>query len=58
MGKELASPLVQEAADALERKGMSGYLLLCLLGFDSPVLVPASHSPSEHHLSLLHMANR
>lgn len=54
MGKELASPLVQEAADVLERKGMSGYLLLCLLGFDSPVLVPASHSPSEHHLSLLH----
>lgn len=52
MGKELASPLVQEAADVLERKGMSGYLLLCLLGFDSPVLVPASHSPSEHHLSL------
>lgn len=54
MGKELASPLVQEAEDALERKGLSGHLLLCLLGFDSPALVPASHSPSEHHLSHLH----
>lgn len=54
MGKELASPLVQEAADALGRKGMSGYLLLCLFGFDSPVLVPPPHSPSKHHLSLLH----
>ena len=54
MGKELASPLVQAAADALGRKGMSGYLLLCLFGFDSPVLVQAPHSPPEHHLSLLH----
>lgn len=52
MGKELASPLVQEGEAALERKGMSGYLLPCLLGFDSLVPVAASHSPSKHHLSL------
>ena len=44
-GKELASPLVQEAEDALERKGRSRHLLLCLLSFGSPLLGPASHSP-------------
>ena len=46
---EFISPLLQEVEDDLKGREWVD-ICFCLLCYDSPLLAPESHSPSEHHL--------